>query len=47
MSRHIRSGDVEARRPLLVTGDHLELDDPDSEEGKSSTATIPTTSTEP
>ncbi|KAG7230874.1 hypothetical protein INR49_024901 [Caranx melampygus] len=33
MSRHIRSGDVEARRPLLLTGDHLEPDDPDSEEG--------------
>ncbi|XP_022611618.1 synaptic vesicle glycoprotein 2C-like isoform X2 [Seriola dumerili] len=34
MSRHMRTGDVEARRPLLVTGDHLEPNELDSDEGE-------------
>ncbi|XP_071348657.1 synaptic vesicle glycoprotein 2C [Trachinotus anak] len=34
MSRHTRTGDVEARRPLLAAGGHLEPDELDSEEGE-------------
>ncbi|XP_058501371.1 synaptic vesicle glycoprotein 2B [Solea solea] len=34
MSRHMRSGDVELRRPLLLTGDHLEPNELDSDEGE-------------
>ncbi|GAA6215253.1 synaptic vesicle glycoprotein 2C-like isoform X1 [Lates japonicus] len=34
MARHMRTGDVEARRPLLLTEDHLEPDELDSDEGE-------------
>ncbi|XP_040893888.1 synaptic vesicle glycoprotein 2B [Toxotes jaculatrix] len=34
MSRHMRTGDVEARQPLLLTGGHLEPNELESDEGE-------------